>query len=126
MKRNNPQTIHPPVGTYAHQVEVPEGSRWLVLAGQIGRSPDGSVPPSQVEQLEVALENVRRNLEAGGMGITDIVKVTWYFVGDEDAARRREVIGRWLGDHRCASTLLFVSALAAPDYLVEVDAWAAR
>ena len=126
MKHNNPGTMHPPVGAYAHQIEVPAGARWLVQAGQIGRAPDGSVPKGQVEQLEVALENVRRNLEGGGMGITDVVKITWYFVGDEDSARRREVIGRWLGDHRPASTLLFVAALAAPDYLVEVDAWAAR
>jgi enamine deaminase RidA (YjgF/YER057c/UK114 family) len=60
------------------------------------------------------------------MAISDVVKITWYFVGDEDSARRREVIGRWLGDHRPASTLLFVAALAAPDYRVEVDAWAAQ
>lgn len=126
MKRTNPETIHAPVGSYAHQVEVPAGARWLVMAGQVGRTLDGQVPDGQVEQLEVALENVRRNLEAGGMGVDDVVKITWYFVGDADPARRREVIGRWLGDHRAASTLLFIAALAAPNYLVEVDAWAAR
>jgi len=126
MKHHNPDTIHAPVGAYAHQVDVPAGARWLVMAGQIGKRQDGSVPEDQVEQLEVALENVRRNLEAGGMGVEDVVKITWYLVGEADAARRREVIARWLGEHRAASTLIFVAALATPEYKVEVDAWAAR
>src|SRR5438270_5161146 len=126
MKYTNPATLHPPVGSYVHQVEVPAGARWLVMAGQIGRTADGRVPTDQMGQLEAALDNVRHNLKAAGMGVKDIVKITWYFVGDDDPGRRREVIGRWLGDHRPASTLLFISALASPDYRVEVDAWAAR
>lgn len=126
MKHRNPETVHPPVGTYAHQVEVPAGARLLVVAGQIGKRKDGSVPESQVEQLELALENVRLNLEAAGMGVEDVIKITWYLVGDADPARRREVVARWWGDHRAASTLLFVAGLAAPEYKVEVDAWAAK
>jgi enamine deaminase RidA (YjgF/YER057c/UK114 family) len=122
----NPETIHAPVGAYTHHVEVAANARWLAMAGQIGKRRDGSVPEEPIEQLEVALENVRHNLEAAGMGVENIVKITWYFVGDANPTRRREVIGRWLGEHRAASTLLFVVALAAPEYKVEVDAWAAR
>ncbi|HKW69437.1 MAG TPA: RidA family protein [Candidatus Dormibacteraeota bacterium] len=122
----NPESIHPPIGAYSHQVEVRAGSRLLAIAGQVGRSPDGQVPQDPIEQTSVALENVRRNLEAAGMDIKDVVKLNWYLVGQMDLARRREVLTAWLGDHRPASTLVYVAALAAPEYRVEIEAWAAK
>lgn len=126
MNRRNPDSIHPPIGAYSHQVEVPGGSRLLAIAGQVGRTPDGNVPEDPIEQTSVALENVRRNLEAAGMEIKDVVKLNWYVVGQMDVARRREVLSAWLGDHRPASTFVYVVALAAPEYRVEIEAWAAK
>lgn len=122
----NPDGIHPPVGAYAHQSEVIGDQRWLVMAGQVGRTADGTVPADPLVQIEVALENVRRNLAGAGMEIKDLVKLTWYLVGDIDSGRRREIATAWLGGHQPCSTLLYVSALAAPEYRVEVDAWACR
>ncbi len=122
----DPETIHPPLGAYSHQVEVPAGARLLVMAGQVGRTVDGRVPEDPIEQAVVALDNVRHNLEAAGMGVGDVVKLTWYVVGQMDAQRRRELLTAWLGDHRPASTLVYVAALAAPEYRVEIDAWACR
>lgn len=58
------------------------------------------------------------------MRLEDVVKLTIYLVGDIDIQRRREVIGTWLADHKPCMTLLFVSALATPQYRVEIDAWA--
>ena len=124
--QRNPETVHPPVGSYSHQVEVGGSPRWLAISGQVGRTPDGQVPEGPIEQLELALENIRRNLEAAGMDVGDIVKINWYHVGDIDAAARREVVDAWLGDHRPASTLVYVTRLAAPEYRVEVEAWACR
>ena len=121
----NPDTIHPPVGAYSHQVEVPPGARLIVMAGQVGKRGDGTVPDDPIEQAEVALDNVRRNLDAAGLGVEDVVKLTWYVVGQVDAQRRREVLMRWLGEHRPASTFLYVAGLASPEYKVEIDALAA-
>ena len=129
MKRSrNPETIHAPIGRYVHQIEVDSPSKVLFISGQVGMRPDGSVPEGTVEQLGVALENVLRNLEAAGLETTDLVKITTYVVAgaELDAARRRAEIERLLGDHVSTSTLVFVSALASPQYKVEVDAWAAR
>ena len=122
----NPKTVHPPVGAYSHQVEVSGNATWLVIAGQVGRSLDGTVPEDPIQQVELALENIRRNLAAAGMSVTDVVKLSWYLVGQIDMARRREVLLAWLNGHAPASTLVYVAALAAPEYRVEIEAWACR
>jgi 2-iminobutanoate/2-iminopropanoate deaminase len=122
----NPDTIHAPLGAYSHQVEIPAGARWLVMAGQVGADKDGRVSNDPAEQARQCLENIRRNVEAAGMEVSDIVKLTWYVVGEIDAKRRRELLTEFLGDHRPASTLVYVAGLASPDYKVEIDAWACR
>lgn len=70
------------------------------------------------------MDNITRNPEAANMEIQDLVKVTFYLVGDMAAEGRREVIAAWLQDHQPCMTLLYVAALAAPILRVEVDAWA--
>jgi len=126
VKKRNPAAIHPPIGAYSHQVEVPPGARLLAIAGQVGRTVEGDVPDDAIEQVEVALDNVRRNLEAAAMSVADVVKLNWYLVGQIDMARRREVLLAWLDGHEPASTLVYVAALASPEYRVEVEAWAAH
>jgi len=122
----NPETIHAPVGRYVHQIEVSGESRMLFLSGQVGMRPDGSVPDDPVEQFAICLENILANLAAAGFERTDLVKLTTYVVGSMDAAGRRAALDRLLGSHVNTSTLVYVAALAAPEYKVEVDAWAVR
>ncbi len=122
----NPDTIHPPVGRYVHSIEISGESRLLFISGQVGKALDGSVPSDPIAQFELALGNVVANLEAAGFERTDLVKIVTYVVGELDPAGRREVIERVLGSHVTTSTLLFISALAAPEYKVEIDAVAAR
>jgi enamine deaminase RidA (YjgF/YER057c/UK114 family) len=122
----NPETVHPPVGRYVHQIEVSGESRLLFISGQVGKDRDGRVPADPIDQFELALRNILANLEAAGFEPTDLVKITTYVVGDLDRARRGEVLDRALGDHVTTSTLVFVPALAAPEYKVEIEAWASR
>ena len=120
----NPSNVHAPVAAYSHQIEVRGPERLLALSGQVGKREDGSVPDDPLEQLDIALENLQRNLQAANMRITDLIKITFYLVGEMDATRRREVIAARLQGHLPCTTLLFVVALAAPVYKVEIDAWA--
>ena len=124
----NPESIHAPVGRYVHQIWLDKPEKLVFISGQVGMRPDGSVPEDAVEQLAVALENVLRNIEAAGLEPSDLVKITTYVVAGAELnpARRRAEMERLLGDHVPTSTLVFVSALAAPEYKVEIDGWAAR
>ena len=121
----NPDSILAPAGRYVHQIEVSNPTRLLFISGQIGIKPDGSVPADPVEQLDVALENIVANLEAAGLPIEALTKLTTYVVGDLDPAGRRAMLDKHLGTHISCSTLVFVAALARPEFKVEVDAWAA-
>jgi 2-iminobutanoate/2-iminopropanoate deaminase len=122
----NPESVPAPAGRYVHQIEVRNPSRILFISGQIGVKPDGTVPSDPVEQLDVAMTYVMANLEAAGLPVEALTKVTTYAVGQLDPAGRRSVLEKHLGAHVSCSTLVFVAALARPDFLVEVDAWAAE
>lgn len=122
----NPSTVHPPLAAYSHQVDIRGTERMLALSGQVGMRPDGSLPDDPIEQLEVAMGNLANNLAAAGMGVEDLFKITLYIVGEMDAARRREVIAGWLGEHHPCMTLVQVVALATPKIKVEIDGWASR
>lgn len=120
----NPENIHTPVAAYTHQIEVTGNVRWLVLSGQIGKAVDGFVPEDPIAQIELALDNIVRNLHAANMEVKDLVKVVFYLVGDMDNTRRREVVSKVLGDHNPCMTMLYVAGLASSDFKVEIDAWA--
>ena len=122
----NPPNVHKPIVEYTHQIEISGSERLLVLSGQVGMKEDGTVPDNALEQLDIALENLLRNLHFAKMGVTDIVKLTLYLVGDMDAAKRREVLTSKLQNHKPCMTLLYVSALANSIYKVEIDAWASK
>ena len=122
----NPQDVHQPLGSYSHQIEVRDNERLLVISGQVGMRADGTVPEDPFEQIDVAFENIFRNLHAAGMDVKDLIKLTYYLVGEIDTAKRREVVLSKLRGHQPCSTLLYVAGLAAPVYKVEIDAWASR
>ena len=120
----NPRDIHTLLGGYSHHVEITGNERLLVLSGQVGMRADGTVPEDPLEQIDVALENIFRNLKAANMDVKDIIKLTYYLVGEIDTAKRRELVVSRLQGHQPCSTLLYVAGLASPVYKVEIDTWA--
>ena len=122
----NPQDVHQPLGAYSHQVEITGNERMLVLSGQVGMREDGTVPDDPLEQMDIAFENIFRNLRAANMDVKDIIKLTYYLVGEFDTTKRRELVVSKLQGHKPCSTLLFVAGLASPIYKVEIEAWASN
>ncbi|HJS33308.1 MAG TPA: RidA family protein [Alphaproteobacteria bacterium] len=123
---HTPPTIAPPAALYVHGMEAPASARWLFVSGQIGVHPDGRIGRDAREQAEIVWANIVAILASAGMGVRDIVKLTSYVVGREHLAPLREVRERVLAGHKPASTLLIVAGLAQPQWLVEVEVYAAR
>jgi 2-iminobutanoate/2-iminopropanoate deaminase len=123
---HEPAGVAPPVGAYSHAIEVAAGARTLYISGQVGIRPDGRTASGFEAQAEAAWNNLLRILDAADMEAADLVKVTTFLVDPGDIPTLRAVRQRLVGNHRPASTLVVVSRLASPEYLVEIEATAAR
>lgn len=126
MKAHNPPTVAGPFATYAHGVEVEGPVRFLFGAGQTGVGPDDTVGDGIVEQSELVWQNIREVLASAGMEISDIVQLNMLLVNREDFPGAIEVRNAALGEHRPASTLMYVAGLARPEWLIEIDYIAAQ
>ncbi len=117
----NPETIAPPLGSYSHAVEVPEGSKVLFISGQVGIDADGNVPADFASQADNAWANLISILEHNSMRMKDVVKVNHFVTDAANLPTYNEVRAKYLGEERPASTLLIVAGLARPDLLIEVE-----
>jgi 2-iminobutanoate/2-iminopropanoate deaminase len=125
-RKYNPSTIAPPGGRYTHAIEVPPGARWLHLSGQVGVAPDGSTPEGIAAQTENCFRNIMAILADAGMSLADVVKISVFLIRDADIAGFRAARDRLIGEALPASTLLVVSRLARPEWLIEIEAIAAK
>jgi enamine deaminase RidA (YjgF/YER057c/UK114 family) len=119
---DNPDTLPPPLGLYSHTVEVPAGAGLIFVSGQVPVRPDGTVGATLAEQADQVYANLVAALAAKRVAPSAIVKLTTFLVDDDpenvvQLARRMH-----LGDHRPASTAVFVRRLVDPSWLVEIDA----
>jgi enamine deaminase RidA (YjgF/YER057c/UK114 family) len=97
----------------------------VYLRGQIGQDLDSrdSVGVGDVEaQAEKAMANIAMLLEESGSELGDIVKIVVYLTDIRFREPVYRVMGRWLKGVFPVSTGLVVSALARPEWLVEIDA----
>ncbi len=99
----------------------------IFLRGQCPQDLDtaqniGSHDP--VEQTHKVMQNIRQLIEESGGKMEDLCKVVVYLTD----VRHREAVYRTMGDYikgvHPVSTGVVVTALARPDWLVEIDATA--
>lgn len=109
------------------QVVVGQGRRTVFVSGQV--SVDAQGHPVGIgdlaAQTEQVLNNLQAALSAAGATFADVAKITTYVVDylPEQRAVIAGVRGRYFpADHPPASTLVGVSALAAPEWLIEIEA----
>lgn len=114
------QVADPPPQTWSNCLVV--GNQVFVagMTARVGNDIPGGV--SMYEQAKATLTKIQRLIEAAGGCMDDVVKVN-IFVTD---IRQREEVWRarrefFTGDFP-VSTLVAVSALAAPELLVEIEA----
>ena len=125
----SPATLPSPVG-YSHVAKVSKGTL-VYLAGQVSSDASGKLVGEGDfgAQAEQVFRNLKLGLEAAGATMADIVKMNVYITADVDQAevpKLRAVRDSYVNkDKPPASTLLFVSRLARPGWLLEIEAVAA-
>ena len=123
MKRQNVLTrkAPAPIGPYSQAVTV-EGTL-IYTAGQIAINPEtGEVVSGGIkEQTEQALKNLSAILEAGGSGLSHVVKTTVFLKDMAEFASMNEVYGRYFPESPPARSTVEVARLPK-DVRVEIEA----
>ena len=120
---SNPATVHAPGSRYSHAALVEGPGRRLVMSGQVGIAPDGTVATGGQDQIAQALANLAAILAAHGMGPGNVVKMVVFLTDRSLIPAWRQERDKFLGGtHAPASTLLVVAGLADPRFVFEVEA----
>jgi 2-iminobutanoate/2-iminopropanoate deaminase len=114
--------FNPP--NYAQAIKVTGAERILFLSGQVAYGADGSAAHAGdfKAQARAALQAVKAQVEAGGGTLADIVKVNTYLTDIRHRADYAAVRAEFFSGRMPASTLVAVTALALPEFMIEIEA----
>jgi enamine deaminase RidA (YjgF/YER057c/UK114 family) len=127
--RINPPELGTPPG-YSQIVEV-HAARIIFIAGQTALDRDGNVVGSNdfAAQAEQVFRNLAIALEARGCTPANLVKLTVFLTDMDNLGPYREARNRFFASvtppAAPAVTLVEVSKLYGPDFLIEIEAIAA-
>jgi 2-iminobutanoate/2-iminopropanoate deaminase len=125
----NPDSLFPSLPHGFSQLVIATGKKMVFISGQtawgIGKNIVGG--DSVLEQARQAFRNLEKAMEAAGGKLEDIVALRIYVVDYQ--AESGTAVGTALREffspqNPPASTWIGVSALAAPEFLIEIEATA--
>ena len=120
----HPKGVFEPKGkTYSRGVLV-EAGQTLYVAGQASRDVEGNIvckgdPTCQTRQV---LENMKKVIETAGGRLEDVAKTTVYITNYANREAVAQVRKEFFPGDPPANTLVVISSLADPDFLVEIEA----
>ncbi len=114
-----PGNVHKPSG-YSHALRV---GNTIYTAGEVGLDQDGNLVGTGdfPRQLEQALENLKRVLEAAGATMADIVQMTMFLTNYDDLQQAGEVFPKFFQTPLPPTTGVQVR-LARPELMIEINA----
>lgn len=108
---------------YSNGIQA-EGSQ-VFVAGMIGRTQAGDIPPEFVGQLALVLENTLAVLAEAGAGPEHVVRMTWYVRGldayRENLAEIGRVYRKFMGKNFPAMAVVGVTELVERAALLEIE-----
>ena len=115
-----------PVANYKMATRM-EGGRLLYVSGQVAWDASGNiVGKGDVRaQARQTFENLRGVLQAAGGDLSSLMKITTYITRLEDFPAVAEARSAVFSGELPASTLIVVTSLFHPDFLIEVEGVAA-
>ena len=127
VERINPDGMHKNPA-FTQMILLPAGARTALIGGQNAMNEKGEIVGKGdfAKQTAQALKNLVTCLEAVDSSVEDLVQVKIYMKAGEDL---RAGFGEWMKvwGQRANPPLvtgMFVTALANPDYLIEIEATA--
>jgi len=124
IERITPEGVYKPFRNIYTQVVKASGGTMVYVAGTVPNDEQGNVvgKDDMAAQARMTWQNIGKSLEAAGATPSDVVKINT-FVTDVAAYIEHgiPVLEGFFGDKRPISTLVEVSKLVNPDWMVEVE-----
>jgi enamine deaminase RidA (YjgF/YER057c/UK114 family) len=110
--------------TYAQGVKVSGAQTILFISGQVAYDATGNPahPGDFPGQASAVFQALKAQVEAGGGTLDNVVKLNTYLTDIRHRADLLPVRQEFFGTKTPASTLVAVTALANPSWLIEVEA----
>jgi enamine deaminase RidA (YjgF/YER057c/UK114 family) len=117
-----PSVWNPP--TYSQAVKVTGAQTLLFVSGQVAYDAAGAAafPGDFAAQARAVFQALKAQVEAGGGTMQSIVKLNTYLTDLRHRADLIPIREEFFGKKTLASTLVGVTALAQPGWLIEVEA----
>jgi enamine deaminase RidA (YjgF/YER057c/UK114 family) len=109
------------IAGYSRAVRVGE---YILVAGTTASDETGSVvgKGDPYVQASYILRKIGKALAEAGAGLTDVVRTRMYVTNIDDWEEIARAHGEFFAEVRPAATLVEVSRLIAPEFLVEIEA----
>ncbi|WP_028922223.1 RidA family protein [Pseudonocardia acaciae] len=116
--------LRTPPGVFSQATVVGATGRLLFISGMTARRADGTIAGvgDMREQTRQVCENLKAAAEAAGGSLDDICRLDVYVRNMEEFAAIHEVRAEYFAPPLPASTMVEVTKLAAPEYLIEINA----
>lgn len=112
------------LGTYSHAVQAGD---FVFVAGMIAHRKGEGLAAGEIDvQARTAYDNLASALEASGLALSDVVKVTVYLKSSGDMAITDRIFAEYFPDRPPARTTVPGADWGRDDILIEVDAIAYR
>jgi enamine deaminase RidA (YjgF/YER057c/UK114 family) len=123
---SSPAQLPKPVG-YSHVGEI-TGGKMIYVAGQVALNAAGNIvgEGNYRAQLEQVFANLNTALESAGASFRNVVKLNYYIVDRVDRSEffaYREVRDKYVDTaNPPVATVVIVSGLFRPEFLIEIEA----
>jgi enamine deaminase RidA (YjgF/YER057c/UK114 family) len=110
--------------TYSQGIKVTRAQTILFLSGQVAYMPDGTAAfrGDFKAQARGAYEAINALVESQGGTMANIVKITTYVTDMRYRVDLAPIREEFFGKKGPASTLVEISSLAHPDWMIEIEA----
>jgi enamine deaminase RidA (YjgF/YER057c/UK114 family) len=110
--------------TYSQGIKVSHAQTILFLSGQVAYTAEGGVAcrGDFKGQARGAYEAIKALVESQGGTMANVIKITTYVTDMSYRADLAPVREEFFGAKGPASTLVEISALAHPDWMIEIEA----